>query len=187
MKKYLIIILLFLFNINVFADIYKSRVCDELGHPIIGCSVTNLETGIVTYTDSEGKFSIKTAKYDSIRFSHLHYKSKEISCEKKIKTIILKDIISCKKDSLLYLLGKAMKLQQEIYGNKTTIFYLDKDAITHFDTELSYLEYCCLRKLSKMLLDNNYIFKNEKLNYHDIIEHDLGDPSQATLDEIFRR
>ena len=89
--------MLFLFNINVFADIYKSRVFDELGHPIIGCSVTNLETGIVTYTDSEGKFSIKTAKYDSIRFSHPHYKSKEISCEKKIKTIILKDIINISK------------------------------------------------------------------------------------------
>ena len=54
-----------------------------------------------------------------------------------------------------------MKLQQEIYGNKTTIFCLDKDAITYFDIELSYLEYCCLRKLSEMLLENNYIFKNE--------------------------
>lgn len=85
MKKYLIIILLFLFNINVFADIYKSRVCDELGHPIIRCSVTNLETGIVTYTDSEGKFSIKTAKYDSIRFSHHIINQKKFPAKKKLK------------------------------------------------------------------------------------------------------
>ena len=46
MKKYLIIILLFLFNINVFASdyIYRSKVYDLLGHPVIGCSITNLNS-----------------------------------------------------------------------------------------------------------------------------------------------
>lgn len=107
MKKYLIIILLFLFNINVFASdyIYRSKVCDLLGHPIIGCSITNLNSGVVTLSDSEGKFAISVKKNDNLRFSYLSYKSKEINCQKKLKRIILKDIESYKKRFTVQFVG----------------------------------------------------------------------------------
>lgn len=64
MKKYLIIILLFLFNTNVFASdyIYRSKVCDLLGHPVVCCSITNLNSGVITLSDSEGKFAISVKK-----------------------------------------------------------------------------------------------------------------------------
>lgn len=107
MKKYLIIILLFLFNINVFASdyIYRSKVCDLLGHPIISCSITNLNSGIVTLSDSEGKFAISVKKNDNLRFSYLSYKSKKINCQKKLKRIILKDIESYKKRFTIQFVG----------------------------------------------------------------------------------
>lgn len=153
MKKYLIIILLFLFNINVFASnyIYRSKVYDLLGHPVIGCQITNLNSGVATISDSEGKFAISVEKYDTLRFSCLGYKSKEINCQKKLKRIILKDIDSCKKDSLYNLLDTASRLQQELYGNKPTIWYLDGDNCRHFDVEIDYLEYYDLIRFRELL------------------------------------
>lgn len=140
MKKYLIIILLFLFNINIFASdyTYRSKICDLLGHPVIGCSITNLNSGVVVLSDSEGKFAISVKKNDNLRFLCLGYKSKEINCQKKLKRIILKDIGSCKKDSLYNLLDIAMKLQRELYGNKPTIWYLYGDHCQYFDVEIDY-------------------------------------------------
>lgn len=161
MKKYLIIILLFLFNINVFAldYIYRSKVCDLLGHPVIGCSITNLNSGVATISDSEGKFAISVKKDDNLRFSYLGYKSKEINCQKTLKRIILKDIDSCKKDSLYNLLNIASRLQRELYGNKPTIWYLYGDNCLYFDVEINYLEYIDLIKLRKLLNENSYIYK----------------------------
>ena len=99
MRKYLIIILLFLFNINVFASdyIYRSKVYDLLGHPVIGCQIINLNSGVASLSDSEGKFAISVKKNDNLKFLCIGYKSKEINCQKKLKRIILKDINSCKK------------------------------------------------------------------------------------------
>lgn len=163
MKKYLIIILLFLFNINVFASdyIYRSKVCDLLGHPIIGCSITNLNSGVVTLSDSEGKFAISVKKNDNLRFSHLSYKSKEINCQKKLKRIILKDIESYKKDSLYNLLDIAMRLHRELYGKEPTIWYLYGDHCQYFDVEIDYFEYLDLIKLRKLLNENSYIYKKK--------------------------
>ena len=163
MKKYLIIILLFLFNINVFSSdyIYRSKVCDLLGHPVIGCSITNLNSGVSTLSDSEGKFSIFVKKNDNLRFLCLGYKSKEINCQKKLKRIILKDIDSCKKDSLYNLLDIVMKLHREIYGNKPTIWYLYGDNCKYFDVEIDYFEYLDLIKLRKLLNKNRYIYKKK--------------------------
>lgn len=161
MKKYLIIILLFLFNIHVFASdyIHRSKVCDLLGHPVIGCQITNLSSGVTTISDSEGKFAISVEKYNTLRFSCLGYKSKEIDCEKKLKRIILKDINSCKKDSLYNLINIATRLQRELYGNKPTIVYLYGDDCRHFDVEIDYFEYLDLIKLRKLLNENSYIYK----------------------------
>lgn len=163
MKKYLIIILLFLFNINVFASdyIYRSKVCDLLGHPVIGCQITNLNSGVVVFSDSEGKFAISVKKNDNLRFLCLGYKSKEINCQKKLKRIILKDIDSCKKDSLYNLLDIASRLQRELYGNKPTIWYLYDDRCQYFDVEIDYFEYLDLIKLRKLLNENSYIYKKK--------------------------
>ena len=163
MKKYLIIILLFLFNINVFSSdyIYRSKVCDLLGHPVIGCSITNLNSGVATISDSEGKFAIPVKKNDNLRFSCLGYKSKEINCQKKLKRIILKDIYSCKKDSLYNLLDIATRLHQELYGNEPTIWYLYGDHCQYFDVEIDYFEYLDLIKLRKLLNENSYIYKKK--------------------------
>ena len=128
---------------------------------MINCSITNLNSGVATISDSEGKFAIPVKKNDNLRFSCLGYKSKEINCQKKLKRIILKDIDSCKKDSLYNLLDIAMKLHRKLYGNKPTIWYLYGDNCQYFDVEIDYFEYLDLIKLRKLLNKNSYIYKKK--------------------------
>ncbi|MFZ4862401.1 SusC/RagA family TonB-linked outer membrane protein [Sphingobacterium sp. Mn56C] len=83
MKQKLLSILLVLFGLNISAYaqeiLFQGHViADDDGRPLSGVTVSILGTNTATQTNSSGKFSISASKNNTLIFSYINFKSKEV-------------------------------------------------------------------------------------------------------------
>ncbi|WP_195655612.1 SusC/RagA family TonB-linked outer membrane protein [Bacteroides sp. 1001136B_160425_E2] len=88
--------LLFLTNCNVYAQnrILKGKVTDQMGEPMIGVTVMNVnEQNKSTITDLEGNYSIKIRDNAILKFSYIGFKTKilNVTRERNILNVVLEE------------------------------------------------------------------------------------------------
>ncbi len=79
MKQSIVIILVFLFNSNIFGQPLTGRITDKQKNPITGAHVLNISNGLHTHSDENGEFSIEDIKTgDTLKISHIGYNTEQI-------------------------------------------------------------------------------------------------------------
>lgn len=88
-KKLLLLFVLFLFQISYGQIAYTANVIDSDKNPISGCEVRNTITGLATFTNAVGEFTITCSVNDVVVLSSPNYQIETITIAQKPSPIIV--------------------------------------------------------------------------------------------------